>query len=191
MKRKSASAQAAAVAAADRAGTDLYLVDCRIFGSGNPPTSTDMSDYEFMMSLRIRHPRIDPAEITRVLGIEAQHTWRAGDTRRNPAGDELGGTHRETYWMGRLMPKPSLAQDNVSVESEILHTLGTLRRCFDFLAQLKTEGGSAELHVSLYAREEFRLEFLPEALSLIGRLGLAIALEVKPNPQLLTAAALN
>jgi hypothetical protein len=93
--------------------------------------------------------------------------------------------------MGRLMPKPSLAQDNVSVESEILHTLGTLRRCFDFLAQLKTEGGSAELHVSLYAREEFRLEFLPEALSLIGRLGLAIALEVKPNPQLLTSAALN
>ena len=82
-----------------------------------------MSDYEFMMSLRIRHPKIDPVEITRVLGIEAQHTWRAGDARRNPAGDEMGGTHRETYRMGRLMPKPELAQDDVSVESEILHTL--------------------------------------------------------------------
>jgi Domain of unknown function (DUF4279) len=150
-----------------------------------------MSDYEFMMSLRIRHPRIDPAEITRVLGIEAQHTWRAGDLRRDSAGDELGGTHGDSYWMGRLTVKPELARDDVSVESEILHTLGTLRRCFDFLTTLKAEGGSAELHVGLYARQDFRLEFLPEALALLGRLGLAIALDVKPNPQAPSAVALN
>jgi hypothetical protein len=150
-----------------------------------------MSDYEFMMSLRIRHPRIDPAEITRVLGIEAQHTWRAGDLRRDSTGGEVGGMHRESYWMGRLMVKPELARDQVSVESQIMHTLGTLRRCFDFLETLKADGGSAELHVSLYAREEFRLEFLPESLALLGRLGLAIALEVKPNPQAPSAAALN
>ena len=141
-----------------------------------------MSDYEFMMSLRIRHPRIDPAEITRVLGIEPQHSWRAGDLRRDSSGDELGGIHRGSYWMGSLMTTPALAQDHVSVENEIAHTLGTLRRCFAFLEALKVEGGSAELHVSLYAREEFRLEFLPESLALLGRLGLAVALEVKPSP---------
>jgi hypothetical protein len=150
-----------------------------------------MSDYEFMMSLRIRHPRIDPAQITLELRIEPQHTWRAGDVRRDSTGDELGGTHRESYWMGRLMTKPQLAQDHVGVESEILRTLGTLRRSFDFLERLKGEGGSAELHVSLYAREEFRLELLPESLSLLGRLGLAVALEVKPIPQDPSAAALN
>jgi Domain of unknown function (DUF4279) len=146
-----------------------------------------MSDYEFMISLRIRHPRIDPAQITRVLGIEPQHIWRAGDLRRDSGGDEIGGTRRESYWMGRLMSKPALAQDHVSVESEIQHTLGTLRRCFNFLETLKTEGGSAELHISLYAREEFRLEFLPESLALLGRGGLAIVLEVKPNPNVLNA----
>jgi hypothetical protein len=150
-----------------------------------------VSDYEFMMSLRIRHPRIDPTEITLALRIEPQHTWRAGDIRRDSAGGEIGGTHRESYWMGRLMTKPELARDHVGVESEILRTLGTLRRCFDFLEKLKHEGGSAELHVSLYAREEFRLELLPESLSLLGRLGLAIALEVKPNPQESNALALN
>jgi Domain of unknown function (DUF4279) len=150
-----------------------------------------MSDYEFMMSLRIRHPRIDPAEITRVLGIEPQHNWRAGDLRRDDsaAGDEIGGTRRESYWMGRLMMKPALARDHVSVESEIEHTLGTLRRCFNFLETLKAEGGSAELHVSLYAREEFRLEFLPQSLALLGRVGLAVVLEVKPNPDMLSAVA--
>jgi len=140
-----------------------------------------MSDYEFLMSLRIRHPRIDPEEITKALGIQAQHTWRAGDPRRSSADEELGGTHRESYWMGRLMAEPELARDHVSVESEIMHTLGTLRRCFDFLTTLKAEGGSVELQVSLYAREEFRLEFLPESLGLLGRLGVAVAIEVKPN----------
>jgi hypothetical protein len=150
-----------------------------------------MSDYEFMMSLRIRHPRIDPAEITLALRIEPQHTWRAGEVRRDSAGIELGGTHGESYWMGRLMTKPELAQDQVGVESEILRTLGTLRRSFAFLEKVKEQGGSAELHVSLYAREEFRLELLPESLSLLGRMGLAVVLEVKPSPQVPNAAALN
>jgi hypothetical protein len=150
-----------------------------------------MSDYEFMMSLRIRHPRIDPAEITVALHIEPQHTWRAGEIRRDSAGTEVGGTHRESYWMGRLMSKPELAHGDVDVESEVLRTLGTLRRAFDFLERLKEEGGTAELHVSLYARDEFRLELLPESLSLLGRMGLSIALEVKPNSQLQRAVALN
>lgn len=147
-----------------------------------------MSDYEFMMSLRIRHPRIDPAEITRVLSIEPQHTWRAGDMRLDSGGAELGGTHRESYWMGRLLTKPELARDDVGVESEILRTLGILRRSLEFLERLKEQGGSAELHVSLYARDEFRLEFLPESLLLLGRMGLTVALEVKPNAQVPSAA---
>lgn len=70
-----------------------------------------MSDYEFIMSLRIRHPHIDPAEITVALRVEPQHAWRAGDLRRGSDGDEIGGAHRESYWMGRLMTKPELARD--------------------------------------------------------------------------------
>jgi hypothetical protein len=147
-----------------------------------------MSDYEFMMSLRIRHPGIDPSEITRVLGIEPQHIWCAGDLRL-ATGGESGGIRRESYWMGHLMTAPVLARDKVGVESEIERTLGTLRRCFSFLESLKAQGGSAELHVSLYAREEFRLEFLPDSLALLGRVGLAVVLEVKPNPNMQSALA--
>lgn len=135
-----------------------------------------------MMSLRIRHPRIDPAEITRVLGVEPQHIWCVGDLRRDSAGGEIGGVHRESYWMGRLMAEPALTQDRKGVESEIEHTLGALRRCFSFLETMKAEGGSAELHISLYARGDFRLEFPPESLALLGRAGLTVVLEVNPNP---------
>jgi hypothetical protein len=141
-----------------------------------------MSDYEFMMSMRIRHPSVEPGEISRNLGIEPQHTWRKGDPRRDANGVDLGGTHRESYWTGRLMAQPECATDQVGVESQILHTLAQLRKSFGFLEMLKNEGGRAELLVSIFAREEFRLEFLPESLSLLGRLGFTVAIEMKPPP---------
>ncbi len=128
-------------------------------------------------------------EITRVLGIEPQHTWRVGEPRRDPAGNVLDGTYRESYWMGRLMAEPELASDHVGVESVAVRTLAQLRKSFDFLEGLKTEGGLAELHVSIFARGDFRLEFLPELLALLGRLGLTVALDIKPYPHGVADAA--
>jgi Domain of unknown function (DUF4279) len=148
-----------------------------------------MSDYEFTMSLSIRHPHVEPAEVTRVLGIEPQHSWKAGERRRDPAGGTLEGSYRESYWMGRLMTQPALASDHVRVESEVLRTLAQLRKSFGFLETLKSEGGAAELLVSIFAREEFRLEFVPESLGLLGRLGLTVAIEVKPHPTSLEGIA--
>lgn len=148
-----------------------------------------MRDYEFTMSLSIRHPTVDPAEISRKLAIEPQHMWRAGDPRRDVEGSEVGGRYRESYWMGRLMAQPQLAADHMGLESELLRVLAQLRRSFEFLESLKANGGVAELQVSLFAREEFRLEFLPESLALLGRLGLTVSLEVKPHPHGLSAIA--
>lgn len=141
-----------------------------------------MSEYEFTLSLRLRHPAIDPSRITQTLGIEPQHTWKAGDPRRDPAGLALEGAYRESYWMGRLVDEPQLSSSRVSVESVLLQNLAQLRRSQAFLEQFHAEGGVAELYVSLYAREAFRLELSDEALGLLGRLGLAIALDVHPPP---------
>ncbi len=140
-----------------------------------------MSDYEFTVSLRIRHPTIDPATISATLGIQPQHTWRAGQPRCDAAGAELGGAHHDSYWMGRLMEEPQLSSDSVSVERVILKTLSQLRRAQSFLEQLNAEGGVAELLVSLYAREDFRLEFPADSLTLLGRMHLAVALDVHPH----------
>jgi Domain of unknown function (DUF4279) len=141
-----------------------------------------MSEYEFTVSLRLRHPAIDPSRITQTLGIEPQHTWKAGDPRRDPAGGALEGVYRESYWMGRLMDEPQLSSARVSVETVLLQNLTHLRRSHDFLQQLHAEGGVAELHVTLYAREAFRLELSEESLGLLGRLGFAVALDVHPRP---------
>lgn len=148
-----------------------------------------MSEYEFTISLRIRHPTVDPASITAALGIQPQHTWRAGQPRCNAAGAELGGAHRDSYWMGRLMDEPQLSSERVSVEGMILKTLSNLRRALSFLEQLHAESGVAELHVSLYARDDFRIELPSDCLTLLARLHLAIALEVHPHSPLEATAS--
>jgi hypothetical protein len=145
-----------------------------------------MSDYEFTVYLRIRHPRIDPAAITATLGIQPQHTWRVGEPRCDPAGVEVGGAHRDTFWMGRLMEEPQLSSGSVSVEGVILKTLGHLRRVQPFLEQLNAEGGVAELLVSLYARDDFRLELPSDSLTALGKLHLAVALDVHTHSPLET-----
>ena len=140
-----------------------------------------MGKYEFTISLRIRHPRIDPATITAALGIQPQHTWQAGQPRCDAAGVELGGAHHDSYWMGGLMDEPQVSSGTVSVEGVMLKTLSQLRRAQSFLEQLNAEGGVAELLVSLYARDDFRLELPSDAVTLLGRLHLAIALDVHPH----------
>jgi len=67
------------------------------------------------------------------------------------------------------------------VESVLLQTLAQLRRSHAFLQQLSSDGGVAELHVSVFVRETFRLDLTPQTLGLLGRLGLAVALEVHPH----------
>lgn len=140
-----------------------------------------MSEYEFTISLRLRHPTIDPSRITETLGIEPQHTWKAGDPRRDATGGELGGLYRESYWMGRLMDEPQLESGRLSVESVLMQTLAQLRRSHAFLQQLTSDGGIAELQVSLFARDSFRLDLPAEALALLGRLGLAVAFDFHPH----------
>jgi hypothetical protein len=148
-----------------------------------------MSEYEFTLSLRIRHPTGDPAMITAALGIQPQHTWRAGDPRRDAAGAQLGGAHHDSYWMGRLMDEPQVSSGSVSVEGMILKTLTNLRRARSFLERLNAEGGVAEVHVSIFARNDFRIELPSESLTLLARLHLAVALDVHPHSPLEATAS--
>src|SRR3569833_57328 len=137
-----------------------------------------MSIYEFTISLHIRHPTIDPCRITEMLAIEPQHMWQAGSPRRGPAGEDREGVYRESYWTARVMEGPQLSSDDVSVETVLMQTVSLLHRAHGFLEHLLLDGGVAELHVSSFVRGNFRLELLAEPLTLLGRLGVAIVLDV-------------
>ena len=140
-----------------------------------------MSDYEFTISLRIRHPTIDPRRITDALSREPQHTWQAGEPRRDPEGRGLDGVYRESYWTGRLMDQPQLSSGENSVETVLIQVLDHLRRAHALLDQLNAEGGVVELDVSLFSRGSFKLELSPELVAGFGRLRTAIILDVQPH----------
>jgi len=54
----------------------------------------------FQLSLRIRHPSVDPDELSREFSIEAAHCFRAGDPRASRTG--IASVHPESYWLGAL-----------------------------------------------------------------------------------------
>jgi hypothetical protein len=137
-----------------------------------------MSQYEFTASLRMRHPHINPAMVTQTLGIQPQHTWQSGTPRIGPGGECLEGLYRESYWMARLMETPKLSSDTVSVEALLRETVANLRRSQAFLERIHAEGGVSELHISLFARKNFSLEWPASLLTLLGRLGVGVALEI-------------
>ncbi|HEY4212422.1 MAG TPA: DUF4279 domain-containing protein [Steroidobacteraceae bacterium] len=143
-------------------------------------TKEAVTSYEFTMSLRIRHPDADPALITRTLGLQPQHSWRAGEPRQGATGESPGGTYHESYWMCRLAREQELPTETPSVEGALLQALSSLRRSFDFVQQLHATGGAAEIQINIFASQEFRIELLAEAAALLGRMGITMAIDVKP-----------
>jgi len=55
------------------------------------------------LSLRIRHPAIDPKEITDTLGLEPEHCFKAGDSRTS-RGSRVSGQHTQSYWLAPISP---------------------------------------------------------------------------------------
>jgi hypothetical protein len=141
-----------------------------------------MSEYEFTLSLRIRHPRIDPCVITQELSIEPQHAWRAGDRRLDAAGDAISGNYRDSYWVASLTERPQLSSERDSIEGTLMQTLAQLGRSQPFLERISSEQGVVELLVSLYAREEFQLPLSADSLAQMARLRLAITVDIHPHP---------
>ncbi len=141
-----------------------------------------MSDYEFTMSLGVRHPDIDPEQITRALGLTPGHLWRKGDERTDQAGTGLGGNHRASYWFCEITPRPKFPGERISMENELSRVLHMLRKAIVFMQDMHYGGGVTELFVTIFARGDFRLELLPEESALLGRLGVGMTIEIKPYP---------
>ena len=138
-----------------------------------------MNNHEFTMSLGIRHPDIDPAQITGALGLQPGHAWSKGEQRTSPTGAALGGSHRESYWFCEIVPRPKFSGELVSMESEMARVLQMLSKATDFLQGLHVGGGVTELFITIFARGDFRMELLPEQSALLGRIGLSLTIDVK------------
>ncbi len=90
----------------------------------------------FQLSLHVRHPSVDPQEISRELSLEAVECFRAGEPRHSRSGLAATAVHGETYWVAVVdpmgwsapttLPRRRSAQDTMSAlqpqEAKMLRT---------------------------------------------------------------------
>jgi hypothetical protein len=131
---------------------------------------------DFTVMLRIRHPNIDPAEITQTLGLVPQHSWRAGETRRTAQGAPLEGAYRESFWTAEFQELESGLKGVREIEAVLMTAVVQLRRSQAFLSKLHSESGTVELSVEIMGSRDFTLTLSPQLVSLLARAGVSLVL---------------
>jgi hypothetical protein len=117
-------------------------------GSRNPSKFVPTSAYTYAVSLRARHPAVDPAILTETLKLEPAHSWKAGDPRRSQTGATVGGQYRDSYWSAPL-PGQMVGTTSLPLETFIAQQLLQLGRHRDFFSRLQAEGGEISLLIEI------------------------------------------
>ena len=66
---------------------------------------SEISATPVQLSLRVRHPAIDPQEISTSLGLEPEHCFKAGDSRPSRSKGRVAAQHTQTYWLAPVTPE--------------------------------------------------------------------------------------
>jgi hypothetical protein len=151
----------------------------------------------FELSLRIRHPFMDPAVLSRELGLEPECSFRVGDPRP-PQSDRASATvHAESYWLAVLDPSSWLVDVSFAVRStsarahrnmgaaaarslDLALSLSALRLRSAhavLLNQIRSEGGQASLLIALFPAAVSGFTLTPDVSRIFSELGIALEVE--------------
>ncbi|HWW79733.1 MAG TPA: DUF4279 domain-containing protein [Steroidobacteraceae bacterium] len=118
------------------------------------------STFSYSMSLRVRHPSLDPVLLTETLHLEPLHSWRAGEPRRSATGAAMGGEHRESYWSAPL-PGQAVGSASFPLERFLAQQLVQLNRHREFLSRLQSENAQISLLIEFTPVENTVLTLSP------------------------------
>jgi hypothetical protein len=154
----------------------------------------------FELALRIRHPSMDPAAISRELRLEPEHSFKAGEPRASSSGIAAAAVHGESCWLGTLDPSawsadlaafvmPNQARTPATKErlrAVVMDSLGMaltlaasqfLRAHGEFFRRLQSEGGDVGLIVELPAASALSFTLTPQVARVLSDLGIGIDFE--------------
>jgi len=152
----------------------------------------------FQLSLRIKHPSMDPANISKELGIEPEHSFRAGQSRPSKTGVARTAVHTESYWLAPLNPSSwfgtlpfeplaNVPISQIMIDAAIVRNLASaLGLCAarfskahtELLNKIRSEGGEISLLVTLSASAVSSFSLQPHVSRLFGELGMALEFEI-------------
>jgi Domain of unknown function (DUF4279) len=139
----------------------------------------ERSHYHFRISLRVRHPYVDPAEITKTLAFEPSRFWRGGETRRTRAGRPLSGLSRDTYWTADI----SAGRWPNGIDGAIQNCLQRLTPFRSFFLKIRADGGAVELFVGWFFENQSGDTLSHRCLALAGDLQIDLSFDVYPPDQ--------
>jgi len=122
--------------------------------------------YEFRISLRIWHPSMMPAEISRNLRIRPCLTQSVGAARKTPKGQLLGGEYRRSYWTADITSR-WLRSARKPADSYITRVSERLAVHARFLRRVHREGGRAEIWVWTHSKRNYAIDLPPGTLKRI------------------------
>lgn len=157
----------------------------------------------FELAIRIRHPSLDPADISRELRLEPEHTFKAGDPRTSSSGIPAASVHAESYWLSHISPahlpsrglfdeRPGAKRARGRMTEDRLRaitadSLGvTLTSCVmlflgphrEFLRRVKDEGGEVSLLVEISAKSVPSFKLTPQVSRGLSDLGITVEFEL-------------
>lgn len=142
----------------------------------------------FQLSLRIRHPSMDPAEMSRELHMEAEYSFKAGETRGRKRSTSPTSSHAESYWLAPLEATfwqggtiPSMQPYTVDVgtlDLALVRCAYLLRRHATFLRRVQAEGGDVSLLAQVSAEAVSGFSLTPQCAGALHALGVGIDFEL-------------
>lgn len=145
------------------------------------------SSEAFHLSLRVRHPSMDPAEISRALHMKAEYSFKAGEVRGRKSA--VGASsHAESYWLAPLDPAfwegtttPASVQPyNLgmgALELAFVRCAYLLRRHAAFLHRVQAEGGEVSLLVEISTDVVSGFSLTPQCTGAFYDLGVSVDFE--------------
>jgi hypothetical protein len=147
--------------------------------------------YPFQLSLRIRHPSIDPQSISQQLGIEPEHSFRAGEPRESRSA--VTQVYAESYWLATLDPEtllmgtafaPDVSPHTHAIAFSMVDSaltvlaISVLRRHAEFFQRMQAEGGEVRLIVAVSARRARGFTLTPHLTKALSDLRIPIDFEL-------------
>ncbi len=154
----------------------------RLVATRKPSPVTGSTLPPFELSLRIRHPSMRPADLSRELGLEAKHSFCAGEPREaRGAQTTPASVHAESYWLGSLdaIARPADPWLGSALGSAIAFgVVRFLRSKAALLERIHKEGGEVSLLVALSPTAVGSFILQPEVTRTFGELKVTVEFEM-------------
>lgn len=127
--------------------------------------------YRYSLSIRLRHPSMEPQAMTAAMGIPPFRSLEPGARR-------LPGVSDGTYWTSQLRKG---AWPPISLSDAVASLLDQLSAKRSFIQNLRSEGGSAELFIGWFFEDQSGDTFDYRLLARAADLGVDLSFDIYPN----------